>query len=106
MSLICKTATGKVSGSLSYVLSDATVDRYGDVIEPDGWMLDHFRANPIALFNHNPNAVIGTWSDIRVEAGVGSNRGERLVAELVPAPPGTTQLADDVHRLIKADILR
>lgn len=106
MSLVCKIATGKVDGSLTYVLSDATVDRYGDVIEPDGWQLDHFRKNPIALFNHRSDSVIGTWRDIRVEAGAGTNRGERLVADFVPAPPGTTRLADDVRRLIEANILR
>jgi HK97 family phage prohead protease len=98
MSLVHKTAAGKQSGSLSYVLSDATVDRYGDVIEPRGWRLDWFRQNPVALFNHNANAPIGNWRDIRVE-------DDRLVAELQPAPAGTTQLADDVRRLIDAGVL-
>ena len=59
MDLVRKTARGKVDGALSYVLSDATVDRYGDIIEPDGWLLDSFRSNPIALFNHSPNQPIG-----------------------------------------------
>src|SRR5580765_6129971 len=106
MRVVRKTAAGKVDGSLSYVLSDATVDRYGDIIEPDGWMLDHFRANPIALFNHKPDNVVGTWENIHIEAAAGSNRGGRLVANFVPAPPGTTRLADDVRRLIEANILR
>jgi HK97 family phage prohead protease/HK97 family phage major capsid protein len=99
MSLVRKTAAGKQSGALTYVLSDATVDRYGDVIEPKGWQLDNFKQNPIALFNHNANAPIGTWQNVRVE-------GDRLLADFAAAPAGTTQLADEVRRLIDADILR
>jgi HK97 family phage prohead protease/HK97 family phage major capsid protein len=99
MAMVRKVWAGKQAGSMTYVLSDATEDRLGDVIEPKGWRLDSFRSNPIALFNHNANAPIGTWQNIRID-------GDRLLADLVPAPPGTTQLADDVRRLIEADILR
>ncbi len=60
MDIIRKVATGKVAGSMTYVLSDATVDRYGDIIEPTGWMLDNFRRNPIALFGHQGSFPIGT----------------------------------------------
>ena len=99
MSIVRKTAAGKRPGSLSYVLSDATVDRYGDTIDPQGWRLDWFRQNPIALFNHNANAPIGTWRNIRVD-------DERLVADLVPAERGTSQRVDEILSLIEQDILR
>jgi|KBSMisStandDraft_5_1062788.scaffolds.fasta_scaffold16063_5 HK97 family phage major capsid protein/HK97 family phage prohead protease len=99
MTLVRKTAAGKVDGALSYVLSDATVDRYGDIIEPSGWLLDSFRKNPVALFNHQPDKVVGNWRNVRVE-------GERLIGDFEPAPPGTTQVADDVRRLIEANLLR
>lgn len=99
MTLVRKTAAGKVDGQLSYVLSDATVDRFGDIIEPAGWMLDSFRSNPVALFNHNPDEVVGNWRNVRVE-------GEQLIGDFEPAPPGTTQRADDVRRLIDANLLR
>lgn len=99
MSLVRKTWAGKQAGSLSYVLSDATVDRYGDVIEQDGWRLDEFKRNPIALFNHNVNAPIGKWRNIRVEGG-------QLVGELEPAERGTSQRIDEILSLIDQDILR
>src|SRR5262245_6966535 len=38
---------------MSFILSDATIDRYGDTIDPNGWDLRNFLQNPIALFNHN-----------------------------------------------------
>lgn len=99
MSLIHKTAAGKVVGSLTYVLSDATRDRYGDVIDPAGWDLRWFKKNPIALFNHNQNAPIGRWANPRVEDG-------QLVAELEPAARGTSQRVDEILSLIDQDILR
>lgn len=99
MSLVIKAAAGKASGGQSYVLSDATIDRYGDVVEPSGWQLDTFRSNPIALFNHQPNLPIGKWQNIRVE-------DDQLVAELQPAEKGTSHRVDEILRLIEQDILR
>jgi len=99
MQMIRKTAAGKAAGSQSYVLSDATMDRYGDIIEPDGWLLDGFRSNPIALFNHSPHQPIGRWQNIRVEDG-------RLVADFQPAKKGTSQRTDEILSLIEQDILR
>ena len=43
MNMIQKVSTGKVPGTLTYVLSDATVDRYGDTIDPQGWDLTAFK---------------------------------------------------------------
>jgi HK97 family phage prohead protease len=97
--MIRKEATGKLAGSSTYVLSDGTVDRYGDVIEPAGWLLDQFQRNPIALFNHNANAPVGHWRNVRID-------GDRLIGDFEPAPAGTTLIADDVRRLIDANILR
>ncbi|HEX2634799.1 MAG TPA: phage major capsid protein [Bradyrhizobium sp.] len=84
---------------MSYVLSDATVDRYGDVVEPAGWVLDNFKSNPIALFNHRPDQVVGTWGNVRVVK-------DALMAEFQPAEPGTSRIADEVRRLVEQGVLR
>lgn len=99
MAMIRKTATGKVRGSMTYILSDATVDRYGDIIEPSGWELDNFKANPIALFGHMGSFPIGVWDNVRVENG-------KLLGEFVPAKSGTSQRIDEIVSLIEQDILR
>ena len=52
-----------------FVLSDATPDRHGDVIEPGGWELGNFRKNPIALFNHRADFPLGSWKNLRVADG-------------------------------------
>lgn len=84
---------------LEFVLSDATVDRYGDIVEPDGWVLDNFRENPIALFGHSGSFPIGKWENIRVEKG-------RLVARLKLAARGTSARIDELIGLVEQGILR
>jgi len=36
-----------------FVASTSASDRYGDVIDQNGWHLEAFKRNPIVLFNHN-----------------------------------------------------
>lgn len=82
-----------------FVLSDATVDRYGDVIEASGWQLADFSRNPIALFNHNPNHPIGRWVNVRVEKGM-------LKGQLVLADEGTSLDIDKVRKLVDQGVLK
>lgn len=97
--LIYRAAKQSETDPSEYVLSDETVDRYGDVIAADGWDLRTFRKNPIALFNHNANAIVGTWANVRVE-------GKRLVGRLQLAAEGTSRLVDEVRRLSQQKILK
>jgi phage head maturation protease len=84
---------------LEFILSDATPDRMGDVIEADGWDLSDFKSNPVALFNHNPNFPIGKWANLRIVNG-------KLRGHLQLAPEGTSDRIDEIRRLVDADILR
>ena len=84
---------------MEFVLSDATPDRFGDVVEPAGWVVDNFKSNPIALFNHDSGFPIGRWENIKI--------GDKdLRARLVLAPKGTSDRIDEIRNLIDADILR
>lgn len=89
----------QTSDDMEFVLSDNTPDRYGDVVEARGWVLDNFKNNPIALFNHNPNFPLGRWKNLRVE-------GNALKGELVMAPEGASARIDEIRALMKAGILR
>ena len=83
----------------TFVMSDATVDRYGDVVEPSGWKLANFKRNPIALFGHDSSFVIGNWKNLRVEAG-------KLIGELVMLPAGFSARVDEIRAFIEAKMLR
>lgn len=99
MGIIKKVEAAEVSGDLTFVLSDGTVDRYGDVVDAKGWQLDWFRKNPIALFGHNHDFPIGRWEDVRVEGG-------KLLAKLKLAAEGTSSRIDEIRGLIEQGILK
>ena len=39
--------------AITFVLSTDDVDRHGDVISADGWVLDSYRQNPVLLWAHD-----------------------------------------------------
>jgi HK97 family phage major capsid protein/HK97 family phage prohead protease len=82
-----------------FVMSDATVDRMGDVIEPAAWDLSAFQRNPVALFAHDSALPLGTWKDVRVEAG-------KLVGEIEFLPAGKSARVDEIAAFVDAKMLR
>lgn len=100
MTVYRKVTVAKAAGDdLEFVLSDATKDRMGDVIEPTGWKLDAFNKNPIALFNHDSKFPIGSWSKVRVVNG-------QLIGKLKLADRGTSDRIDEIIKLVEQGILR
>jgi HK97 family phage prohead protease/HK97 family phage major capsid protein len=86
-----------------FVMSDNSLDRQGDVIEASGWDLSSFKPgqkfNPIALFNHRPDFVVGNWEKVRV-------KGNQLIGRFKPLDPGTSEIADSVRKMVEQDVLR
>ena len=97
-SIIHKTHASEVKG-MSFVLSDSSVDRMGDIIMANGWKLSNFKRNPIALGFHRNDFIVGRWKDVRVE-------GTELRGDLELAPEGTSPRIDEIRRLVDAGILR
>jgi len=91
-----KSTEGK---GVEFVLSDATPDRFGDIVEVEGWDFAGFQKNPIALFGHKADFPVGTWTNIRI--------GEKaLRGHLVLAPKGISPRIDEIRGLVEAGILR
>ena len=53
----------------SFIASTSAVDRYGDIIDQNGWMLDNYRSNPIILFNHDATQLSIGRGDVEVIDG-------------------------------------
>lgn len=96
--IIHKVLASKGEG-MDFVLSDATVDRYGDIVEPSGWDLTTFKTNPIALFGHSSSFPIGNWENVRVEGG-------KLIGRLKLAARGTSARIDELIGLLEQGVLR
>lgn len=97
--LVYRYATAEVSDDLEYVISDRSVDRHGTIFDPSGWLLDNFRKNPVALYNHDRNFVIGGWSNIRIEGG-------KLKGKLKLLPAGVSPRLDEIRAAVDAGVLR
>ena len=95
-----RSTTGKIDKEgVEFILSDESVDRMGDVIIANGWKLDNFRRNPVALFNHKADFVVGKWDRLRVD-------GDKLRGHLRFAPAGTSPRIDEIRKLVEAGILQ
>jgi HK97 family phage prohead protease len=97
--VVHKTVVSEETKGLEFILSDATPDRYDDIIMTDGWELANFKKNPIALFAHSGSFPIGKWKNVRIEDNA-------LRGTLDLAPEGTSERIDEIRRLVDADILR
>ena len=80
-------------GKMTFVVSTDDVDRQGDTIAIDGWMLDSYLRNPVFLWAHNyARPAIGRTAQIWKEP-------HRLMARIEFAP---TDFAQEVRRLYHA----
>jgi HK97 family phage prohead protease len=88
-------------GSLDILASDASVDRYGDVVEPTGWDLADYRRNPVILIDHEyrVSRIVG-----RAEKAAVIGEGLRLRIRL--DPPESNPTAEMVHSRLKTGSLR
>jgi HK97 family phage prohead protease len=83
----------------TFVASDESVDRYGDIIRANGWDLNNFKTNNVLLWGHQASLPsIGKVPDIRVE-------GTRLIASVEFRPEGDNELADDIYRGLQGGFL-
>ncbi len=50
---------------VTFVMSTCNVDRHGDIIDQDSWILDYFRQSPMFFLNHDSDEFpIGKWVEL------------------------------------------
>jgi HK97 family phage prohead protease len=82
---------------LRFIISDGSVDRDNDTIDPNGWDLTNFMANPVVLWAHSHSMLpVGRAVRVGVEAG-------KLVAV---AEFATHPFAETVLQMLKGGFLR
>lgn len=83
-----------------FTFSDATVDHSGDSISVDGWQLDVFAQNPVALWCHDSySPPLGSASNVGPAGGKLMGDIEFATADLFP-------FADMIYRMVKAKLVR
>jgi HK97 family phage prohead protease len=84
-------------GPLTFVVSDESEDRLGDVIKANGWELDAYRRNPVFLWAHDY-----TRTPVGRSVWIGAEE-TRLLSQVVFAP---TEFAREVETLYRQRFLR
>jgi HK97 family phage prohead protease len=80
--------------AVTFVFSDGSVDRMGDTINPDGWDLRDFKANPVALWAHDSYAPpIGRAARIFSD-------GRRLIGDVEFAPAEAYPFAETIYQMV------
>ncbi len=85
--------------SARFVMTDETVDSYGDIVKANGADLDRFMNNPICLLNHRSDRVIGTWSDVKQVK-------KSLEGTVTLAVAETSEHVDEAFALMSQGILK
>jgi HK97 family phage prohead protease len=80
------------------IISTSAIARDGHILEPAGCDLTNYRANPIVLWQHNPDTPVGRAADLMVD-------GDRIRARILFAPAGVSPKADEVRGLVKTGIV-
>ena len=60
-------APGYEQRVLQYIVTDETVDRYGDIVRASGAQLDNYLKNPMMFYNHNYHTPIGNAVQTNVD---------------------------------------
>lgn len=90
----------KEKRQIEFIISTASVDRYGDVVEVNGWDLKNYKANPVVLFGHMSSIppigkAIKTWKD---------GDALRSIAEFIPQD--ISAFAHSIFRMYEEGFLR
>lgn len=98
--LIEKSADGEIQMA---VFSDASVDRYQEIIDPNGWQLDNFKRNPVLLWAHDAHftvsvPAIGTIENLHVD------ENGRLIGK--PVFDTEDEFAMKIYKKMKKGIIR
>ena len=97
----------KVSDSTSdrlveFIISTEDNDRYGDIVQSDGWELNNYKANPTVLFGHQSwSPPIGRAVDISIE-----KKKLRAVAEFMDNDVDTSGFSDMIYRMVTRGFLK
>ncbi|WP_165491155.1 HK97 family phage prohead protease [Lichenihabitans psoromatis] len=95
------TDTAEDTRTVTFVLSDNSVDSYNTTLDPNGWVYDRSGAGTVLLYGHNPSDpqnVIGRVHNIRVEES-------RLLGDATFVAADINPRAEAVYKMVRAGVI-
>lgn len=89
-------STSSTKEKVSFVASSATPDRYGDIIDVRGWVLDNYKRNNVILLNHDSNQLPIARGNVYV-------RNDKLIVDV--EFDTEDERAKEVQRKVKAGFM-
>lgn len=89
-----------------FTVSDGGIDRDRDTVAVDGWQLDEFRANPIALWQHGMEFIGGAPVARVIDIGPDNGALKATFEFQPPDMPIVGDWAEMIHRSLKTGFLR
>lgn len=84
----------------TFIASDESEDRMGDIIRQKGWDLQDFKNNPVLLWGHDASQLpIGAVQSIHVA-------GKQLIADVVFATKELNPFAEHVYQMVKEGFIK
>lgn len=78
-----------------FVMSTYSMDRHGDLVDQNSWILEHFEANPAFFWNHRSSDFpLGKWLSVGLEEDP-LNAGQKM---LVGTAEFAVEVAPDIQR--------
>lgn len=71
-----KSASDEDTGTFEVVITTENLDRYQEVIKLDGWDDERYLANPVVLWGHDHNLLIGMTTSLEVRDGMKIAKGK------------------------------
>lgn len=91
--------------SAVFVMSTASIDRHGDIVDQDSWMLDHFLKNPAFFWGHRSNDFpLGKWLRVWLEADPDMPSQMMLMGEAEFAVDVHTDIARAWKHVVRGDL--
>lgn len=98
-------ATDDGNRVITYVASDETPDRMGDVIKVSGWDLTSYKRNPVVLWGHDSSSIPPIGRSLNVRRGQDAKGNKALMASIEFAPAEAYEFAETVYQLSRSGFL-